>query len=53
MYRNVTPDYYGYRDEDDGTVLLKEAEAEGKGAAPECSQPRTAPPPCNHSRVGA
>lgn len=33
MYRNVTPDYYGYRDEDDGTILLAEAEAETKAVA--------------------
>lgn len=32
LYRNVTPDYYGYRDEDDGTLLLLEAEAEQNGA---------------------
>lgn len=26
--RNITPDYYGYRDEEDGVLLIKEAEAE-------------------------
>ena len=36
MYRNVTPDYYGYRDEDDGTLLLLEAEAEAKGEQHTC-----------------
>ena len=24
MYKNITPDYYGYRDEDDGVLVLKE-----------------------------
>lgn len=33
LYRNVTPDYYGYRDEDDGTLLLLEAEAEQNARA--------------------
>lgn len=28
MYKSITPDYYGYRDEDDGTLLAKEAAAE-------------------------
>lgn len=26
----ITMDYYGFRDEDDGSLLIKEAEAEGK-----------------------
>lgn len=25
MYKNITPDYYGYRDEDDGILVEKEA----------------------------
>lgn len=25
MYKNITPDYYGYRDEDDGILVVKEA----------------------------
>jgi pre-mRNA-splicing factor ISY1 len=28
MYRNITPDYYGYRDDEDGVLVLKEAAAE-------------------------
>jgi pre-mRNA-splicing factor ISY1 len=28
MYKHITPDYYGYRDEDDGKVLSKESLAE-------------------------
>ena len=28
LYRNVTPDYYGYRDEDDGVLVAKESAAE-------------------------
>lgn len=28
IYRNITPDYYGFRDEDDGVLLIKEAEME-------------------------
>jgi pre-mRNA-splicing factor ISY1 len=28
LYKNITPDYYGYRDEDDGVLLAKEAAAE-------------------------
>jgi hypothetical protein len=28
MYKNITPDYYGYRDEDDGLLLVKEAARE-------------------------
>jgi pre-mRNA-splicing factor ISY1 len=28
MYKNITPDYYGYRDEDDGVILIKENEME-------------------------
>ena len=28
MYKGITPDYYGFRDEDDGVLLPKEAEAE-------------------------
>ena len=27
-YKGITPDYYGYRDEDDGVLVLAEAEAE-------------------------
>ena len=26
----ITMDYYGFRDEEDGSLLMKEAEAEGK-----------------------
>jgi Isy1-like splicing family len=25
MYKNITPDYYGYRDEDDGVLVAREA----------------------------
>ena len=25
MYKNITPDYYGYRDEDDGVLVTREA----------------------------
>ena len=25
MYKNITPDYYGYRDEDDGVLATREA----------------------------
>jgi hypothetical protein len=28
LYKNITPDYYGFRDEDDGILLMKEAEKE-------------------------
>lgn len=28
MYKGITPDYYGYRDEDDGVLVQKEFEAE-------------------------
>lgn len=28
MYKNVTPDYYGYRDDDDGILVQKEAKRE-------------------------
>lgn len=28
MYKNITPDYYGYRDDDDGILKAKEAERE-------------------------
>lgn len=28
LYNNVSIEYYGFRDEEDGTLLLKEAEAE-------------------------
>ena len=24
MYKNITPDYYGYRDDDDGILMAKE-----------------------------
>ena len=24
MYKNITPDYYGYRDDDDGILIAKE-----------------------------
>lgn len=30
LYSMITMDYYGFRDEDDGSLLIKEAEAEGK-----------------------
>ena len=30
MYKNITPDYYGYRDEDDGVLVLKEEVREVK-----------------------
>mmetsp|Transcript_20140 Transcript_20140/g.61102 ORF Transcript_20140/g.61102 Transcript_20140/m.61102 type:complete len:283 (-) Transcript_20140:1738-2586(-) len=30
LYKTITPDYYGYRDEDDGTILELEAAAEAK-----------------------
>jgi len=30
MYRGINPDYYGYRDEDDGVLVLCEMEAENK-----------------------
>lgn len=28
MYKNITPDYYGYRDDDDGILVLKESAQE-------------------------
>lgn len=28
MYKHVTPDYYGYRDDDDGILVQKEAKRE-------------------------
>lgn len=28
LYNNASIEYYGFRDEEDGTLLLKEAEAE-------------------------
>ena len=28
MYKNITPDYYGYRDDDDGVLMTKEAARE-------------------------
>ena len=30
MYKNIDPDYYGYRDEDDGVLVKVEAEAQAK-----------------------
>lgn len=30
IYKNITPDYYGYRDEDDGVLLSKEATKQRK-----------------------
>eukprot|EP01035_Chromulina_nebulosa_P025298 gene25298-33014_t len=30
LYKYITPDYYGYRDEDDGILLIKEAERENE-----------------------
>jgi pre-mRNA-splicing factor ISY1 len=33
MYRNITPDYYGYRDDEDGVLVLKEAAAEREQVA--------------------
>jgi pre-mRNA-splicing factor ISY1 len=30
LWRSVDPDYYGYRDEDDGVLVAAEAQAEGK-----------------------
>mmetsp|Transcript_21954 Transcript_21954/g.50595 ORF Transcript_21954/g.50595 Transcript_21954/m.50595 type:complete len:280 (+) Transcript_21954:67-906(+) len=35
MFKNITPDYYGYRDEDDGVLVRKEAAAEKRGIAEE------------------
>ena len=32
MYKNITPDYYGYRDDDDGVLAPKEAEIEVNAA---------------------
>lgn len=28
LYKNITPDYYGFRDDDDGTLIAKEAQRE-------------------------
>ena len=28
LYKNITPDYYGFRDDDDGVLVAKEAERE-------------------------
>jgi hypothetical protein len=28
LYKNITPDYYGDRDDDDGILAIKEAERE-------------------------
>ena len=28
MYKNITPDYYGYRDDDDGILAVREKERE-------------------------
>ena len=28
LYKNITPDYYGYRDDDDGVLIEKEKRAE-------------------------
>lgn len=28
LYKNITPDYYGYRDDDDGVLAQKEAKRE-------------------------
>jgi pre-mRNA-splicing factor ISY1 len=33
MYRNITPDYYGYRDDEDGVLATKEAIAEREQVA--------------------
>ena len=30
LYKHITPDYYGYRDEEDGTMLAEEEEAQGE-----------------------
>ena len=31
MYKGIDPDYYGYRDEDDGVLVLCEMEGQEKG----------------------
>ncbi len=31
LYQMINPDYYGLRDEEDGTLLIAEAEVESKG----------------------
>ena len=33
LYRMIDPDYYGFRDEDDGLLVKLEAEQEKKGTA--------------------
>lgn len=38
LYKNITPDYYGYRDEDDGVLLSKEALAEKRAIEHEMQQ---------------
>ena len=30
LYSNINMEYYGFKDEEDGTLLLKEAEAEAR-----------------------
>ena len=30
LYNSITMDYYGFRDEDDGTLLIEEAAAEAR-----------------------
>lgn len=38
MYKHVTPDYYGYRDEDDGQLVRKELQAEKRAVAEEVAR---------------
>eukprot|EP00611_Tribonema_gayanum_P024204 TRINITY_DN5289_c0_g1_i1.p1 TRINITY_DN5289_c0_g1~~TRINITY_DN5289_c0_g1_i1.p1 ORF type:complete len:280 (-),score=102.63 TRINITY_DN5289_c0_g1_i1:69-908(-) len=38
MYKNITPDYYGYRDEEDGVLVVKEAVAEKAQVAQSVAQ---------------
>jgi pre-mRNA-splicing factor ISY1 len=38
MYKHVTPDYYGYRDEDDGKLVAKETAAEKRAIREEVAK---------------
>merc|ERR1712125_77163 len=38
LFKNITPDYYGWRDEEDGMLLLAEQEAEMTAIAKEVAR---------------
>ena len=38
LYNSINMDYYGFRDEEDGTLLIKEAEAEAAAIEQEVAE---------------